>query len=163
MSTTQTAESFWARVGIRGAEDCWPFLGTTNAQGYGNVAWNGRVFQAHRVAAWLCRLVVSPAAPKDRSQHGFVLHGCDNPICCNPGHFEISTLSKNQKDAYARELRTPMWGVNSPNAKLSAGEVRAIRSRYAEGGVTQNALAQEFGVTQTVIGLVTRGKTYKWI
>jgi hypothetical protein len=163
VSATHTPDSFWARVGIRGPDDCWPFLGAITRGGYGTCAWNGRTYQAHRLAAWLCGMVASPSAPMERSGIGFVLHRCDFKPCCNPGHFEIDTLAKNQADAYARHLRLPACGAQHVNAKLSPEQVLSIRSRYGKNGDNQPKLATEFGVSQRCISLVVRGETYRWI
>lgn len=43
--------------------------------------------------------------------------------------------------------------------KLTDLDVKRIRNRYASGGVTQQKLAVEYGVTQTAIGLIVREMT----
>lgn len=40
--------------------------------------------------------------------------------------------------------------------KLSATSHQQIRDRYARGDVTQSALAREFGVTQSMVSIITR-------
>jgi len=47
------------------------------------------------------------------------------------------------------------------NAKLSADQVRAIRSRYSAEGIRQVDLATEFGVSQRCISLIINYSTYK--
>jgi hypothetical protein len=46
---------------------------------------------------------------------------------------------------------------------LTDDAVRSIRERYAAGGVSQYALAQEYGVTQTNISHVIRRKSWKHV
>ena len=52
-------------------------------------------------------------------------------------------------------------GAHHANAKLSTLQAEAIRDRYASGGVSQTALADEYGVNQTTISSVVRGRRYK--
>lgn len=51
----------------------------------------------------------------------------------------------------------------SPCAKLTADQVRDIRARYAAGGVTQTALAQEFGISRSRLSNIIWGKTYRGV
>lgn len=46
-------------------------------------------------------------------------------------------------------------------SKLTDDQVRDIRKRYAEGGITQQELGSEFGVTHCAIGKVVKRKSYK--
>lgn len=49
-------------------------------------------------------------------------------------------------------------GENSPGAKLTAAQVSEIRARYAAGGISQQALADEFGVRQPLVSRIISGK-----
>lgn len=51
-------------------------------------------------------------------------------------------------------------GEGNPNAKLTEFQVLAIRQRYAAGGVTQVALAAEFGLHKASIYQIIRGKSW---
>lgn len=46
-------------------------------------------------------------------------------------------------------------------AKLQARQVDEIRRRYTAGGVSQAALAAEFGVTQTTVSRIVIGKGWR--
>jgi DNA-binding transcriptional regulator YiaG len=46
-------------------------------------------------------------------------------------------------------------------SKLSSTQVRQIRRRYDLGGVSQAKLAREYCVSQTTIGHIVRGKSWK--
>ena len=160
MSLKQTPESFWAKVSVRTLGECWPWTGAQNNSGYGTVAWDGTVYVAHRLAAWLLGFVAHPSAPPNRTGSGFVLHSCDSPLCCNPTHWEIGSYAKNQADAYARGRRIPFkGGLTHPNAKLSPSAVQFTRVACR----TQADLAALFGVSQTAISLIKRRRSYKWI
>ena len=52
---------------------------------------------------------------------------------------------------------TETFGEDHPWAKLTEAQVREIRQRYAAGGVSQQALGDEYGMSQTGIGLIVRG------
>jgi hypothetical protein len=48
-------------------------------------------------------------------------------------------------------------------AKLTENEVRQIRAKYAAGGVSQGELGHQFGVTQTVVGDILRGQSWRHV
>ena len=54
-------------------------------------------------------------------------------------------------------------GERHPRAKLTEADVRAIRVRYAAGGVTQKRLADEFGVTESNIKLIIDRKSWNHV
>lgn len=56
-----------------------------------------------------------------------------------------------------------LCGENRVNSKLTEKDVRRIRERYAQGGITQREISTDYGVTTSAIaGVVTR-KTWKHI
>ena len=154
----QTAESFWARVDS--AKECWEWQGACNSTGYGTVAWGGKLYTAHRIAAWLSGLVKEPSAPANSRAKTHVLHKCDNRKCCNPEHFFLGSYADNQKDAYHKVRRAAPNGEKNANSKLTNKQADEIRVRYRQGEL-QVPLAKEFGVSQRVISLIVRGKSYK--
>jgi hypothetical protein len=160
VSNKQTAESFWVRVNKGKKAECWEWQGSCNNTGYGTVSWDGTVYTAHRLSAWIVGLVTSPSAPDSSRALTHVLHKCDNRKCCNPNHFFLGSYTDNQKDAYSKNRKTQPKGSAHVNSKLSAKQVAQIRKRYAKGEY-QIPLAKEFGVSQRAISLIVRGETYK--
>jgi hypothetical protein len=162
VSRRQTPESFWSKVIINKSklDSCWEWSGSCNNIGYGTVAWRGKVYTAHRVAAWLEGLVETPEAPRNKQTKLFVLHKCDNRKCCNPKHFFLGNYRDNQLDAYAKSRRAQPKGSLHTNAKLTVQEAADIRKSYAQGCV-QTQLAKTYNVSQRVISLIVRGETYK--
>lgn len=154
------SNKFWLRVNIRNKKTCWEWQGSLNNSGYGTVSRDGKVYTAHRIAAWLAGLVTSPSAPKDKTLTGFVLHKCDNRKCCNPWHFFIGTYSDNQKDAYNKKRRTQPKGELHTNSKLTDAQADTIRKMYATGIYFQQDLAERFSVSQRVVSLIVRNETY---
>lgn len=165
MAVKQTPESFWAKVqGSRSQRNgCWNWQGSLNNTGYGTVAWHGKVYTAHRVAAWLHGLVPTPERPANAAQKTHVLHKCDNRRCCNPSHFFLGSYSDNQKDAYKKRRKVQPKGSGHANSKLTPKQAHAIREGYKMQGLTQTELANKYGVSQTAISLILRGKTYQWM
>jgi hypothetical protein len=54
-------------------------------------------------------------------------------------------------------------GERCGHAKLTADDVRAIRSRIAAGGVSQAALAREYGISTASVCLIVQRKTWQHV
>lgn len=160
MGLKSTPEHFWSRVDVRSLDECWNWLGSCNNCGYGTLVYQQEAGVAHRVAGFLLGIFPQIASPKDRKGSGFGLHSCDNPKCCNPTHIESGTYSKNQTDAYSRGRRSMPRGHKHVNSRLTKKQVLKIRSRYAKGGISQDLLALEYGVSQVAISHIIRRRTY---
>jgi len=92
-----------------------------------------------------------------------VCHHCDNPICCRPDHLFLGTPSDNMQDALRKgrffmgERRSVLVrGERSGMAKLRTPDVLAIRERYAQGDISQLALAKEYGVAHQLVSRIIR-------
>jgi len=48
-----------------------------------------------------------------------------------------------------------------PGRRLTDELVREIRDRYAAGGVMQKALAEDYGIVKSTVGMIVRGETWK--
>lgn len=84
----------------------------------------------------------------------------------NPKHNWLSNLfygthSENMQDA-VRHGTQPV-GELARDAKLKTHQVLEIRERYANGGITQQQLADEYGVGHTIIGSIIHKKKWKHI
>lgn len=89
-----TLERFWSKVDRRGQDECWPWFGALIKHGYGQFYTHERKYLAHRIS---CSL----AHPNPNAMPN-VLHSCDNPRCCNPGHLRWGTQADNVRDAVER-------------------------------------------------------------
>lgn len=88
--TPEQVTRFWSRVDRSGGErSCWPWIGYRDKWGYGGFT-RFRKLLAHRVA-WT---IANGPIPDDM----LVLHHCDNPPCCNPGHLFVGTHQDNMDD-----------------------------------------------------------------
>lgn len=157
---------------------CVEWIGAINNRGYGYVRRsNGITYLAHRIVWSHFR------GPIDSGL--FVCHRCDNPRCVNIDHLFLGTpkdnyddmVSKGRGDGPAFKGRSvasnvrhsesmrlwhasnPMrWsGERSPRSKLSADQVRLIRS----SNLTLVDLARSLGVSKETVRCVRNGKSYK--
>jgi hypothetical protein len=156
-------ERFWAKVDVRGPDECWPWTSSSkNRRGYG-IAWfdlgSGRKTQgAHRVAFFI-QHGRPPAPGLD------VMHSCDDPGCCNPAHLSEGTRTDNMRDAArkGRTRRTPtVLGEACHTARLTAKAAREIRASTPRGGPYAST-ARRYGVSPEVVGDVVRGKTWRHV
>lgn len=87
---------FFARVDVRGPDECWVWLAGTQLRGYGHFYDDDRRNRrAHRVAVELATGV--PLADEV-----VVLHSCDNPPCVNARHLKVGTQVENLEDMRAK-------------------------------------------------------------
>lgn len=88
MAKATLEQRFWEKVDRRGPDECWPWRGHTNREGYGRFAGSaGKIVQAHRFAYML---VIGPILD------GLTLdHLCRNRECVNPAHLEPVTNREN--------------------------------------------------------------------
>lgn len=117
-------------------------------------------------------------------QHSRTLHGlvAEAFIGPRPSKFEVNHIDGDKTNNRAANLeyvsrrdnlihsykylgrsRNSKPGQENHKAKLTEGDVLAIRSRYAAGGETHQSLADEYGVHQTVIGQLIRRVTWRHV
>ena len=142
---TPIEDRFWLYVSK--TDDCWLWTGMIRqGSGYGMIRW-GRMQSAHRVS-WQLRY-----GPIPDGMH--VLHHCDVPLCVRPDHLFLGTHTENMRDA-ARKARFHREGVKNNAARLTEDQVQAIRSKYAAGGISQQALADQYGIGQASVSRIVR-------
>lgn len=155
-------ERFEQHVDRRTApEGCHEWTGFRSRQGYGQFAVNrGGSRYRTEVASRVAWEIVYGPVPEGME----ICHSCDNPPCVRVDHLFLGTASDNALDSYRKGRRKPPTrharGERVGLAKLTEAGVREIRRRYAAGGVSQQVLADEFGVHQTKISAVVRRKTW---
>ncbi len=156
-----TTESLWALVQRGDPAGCWPWKGRISEGGYGRVQIDGKNYYAHRVIYNLVHpQYLSRSAPPDAAGFGFIRHTCDNPRCCNPLHMLIGDAALNGQDMVERERASRPASFESPRAKLSADDVRAIRRQKADGA-TIRALALLYNVSKATISGLLYGRHYQ--
>lgn len=121
---------FWARVDVRGAEQCWPWTGRTR-NGYGAFDIGEETVIASRVAVELTRGPI-PAGL-------LVCHRCDNPPCCNPDHLFVGSYSDNMADA----IKKGRMG--------NASQPRKAACKHGHAFTPENTYIRMFGTRATRI------------
>lgn len=136
-------------------DECWEWQRGKDGRGYGAFREpNAGMTYAHR---WVLGL-----RPGD---FGLALHTCDNPPCCNPNHLYCGTSKDNTRDMMRRGRSGygVLRGEENKSSTLNAKQVEDIRLRYAEGDVTQDTLAEEYGVTQSTVSKAIVRDTWRHI
>lgn len=123
--------------------------------GYGDLNVNGRHLKAHRLS-WEFHFGQIPDGLK-------VLHTCDNPPCCNPGHHFTGTDADNSADMMSKGRWNGPRGAQHHKSKICETQVHEIRSLHAAGGWSQNALAHRFGLSQTAVHYILIGRNWAWL
>lgn len=131
------------------AAGCWEWAASLGTHGYGQLAVGGSGPMAASRAAYIAW--VGPAGRGD-----FVCHRCDNRKCINPEHLFLGKDVDNIADMTAKGRHA--HGERRKNHKPTGAQVSEIRSRYSAGGVRQKTLANEFGVSRTLVSLITSEK-----
>lgn len=178
------AERFWSKVARGEPTACWPWIGGRFPQGYGQFGIDGKNCRSNRVAWELTHGPIPNGL--------WVCHRCDNPPCCNPAHLFLGTLQENVADMVTKGRHVGGSGRPFPHihpdrrargdrngsrtkpesrprgerfasAKLTDAAVRAIRSAFATGGITQKQLAAQYAVSDTLIGAVVARRNWKHV
>lgn len=149
-------ENFLAQVNPITPTGCHEWTGMATKHGYGRVSWYGKKRLSHRVALHIHGVLV------DLDDEICVLHRCDNRLCCNPEHLFLGSKKDNTQDAMqkGRQVLPRGKGEKSGNAKLSNSQAEEIRKLYKSGGLSQQKIADMYGVNQMAISKITRGLTY---
>jgi hypothetical protein len=108
---------------------------------------------AHRIAFWSAT-GIDPGGL-------MVCHRCDNPPCCNPAHLFLGTHTENVHDMLAKGRTNPPRGERHHGAKLTAEQVREIRTRRA-AGETLVDLGREFGVGGARLSVIVNHPDKAW-
>jgi len=146
---------FWEKVDKRGPNDCWEWTGTTQL-GYGHINRKGKRIGANRFS-WEIHNGPIPDGL-------FVCHNCpggDCRACVNPAHLWLGTHGDNMRDMF--EKGTNPFGEQSGASVLLESQVKEIRLRYAQGGISHRALAAGYDVSKSAISSVIWRRTWKHI
>lgn len=160
---------FWKKVGPPNERGCREWIPSDLASGgYGRFPMAGKRPSAHRIA-WL---LTNGKIPNGL----WVLHVCDNPRCCNPGHLFLGTPNDNVQDMVSKKRHTfgdihpfrikgaaHMVGSKSHKAKLTEEKVIEIRERYANEETTCAKLAAEYGVHESAVTQLIKRVTWRHI
>jgi len=134
---------------LRPNGECLEWTGCCFANGYGSTRAYGKDWYTHRLALELEGV--------DTTGH-YVLHSCDNRLCCNPDHLRTGTQQDNMADRNSRGRQAR--GTKIHTAKLTEKDVLEIR---AITGMKQQAIADLYGVSHQNIYSIIHRKSWAHI
>lgn len=83
-----------------------------------------------------------------------VCHECDNPLCVNPSHLWLGTISDNMLDSYVKGRK-----ISSNRREIQDHQVPIIR-RLRDQGLTYQKIADKFNVSKSTVYLICTGQRY---
>jgi hypothetical protein len=134
--------------------DCliWPYA--RNAKGYGRVLRDGK---PRIVSRRVCEEINGPPPTPEHD----AAHSCGNGHlgCVTKAHISWKTPKENSADmiAHGRSQR----GESHYGAKLTEAQVREIRE--LKGRVAQRQISEGYGISQSNVSLIQRGKSWDWL
>lgn len=147
----ETIARFWSKVAVGTKKVCWPWVGSKDQHGYGQINVKGRPIKASRVALLLSGKNLGKSC---------ALHRCDNPACCNPRHLFVGTKAQNSRDMIAKGRS--IVGTRNARHKLTEEDVRTIR-RESKKGRTNKEIARGFLVHRMTVSRIVRGKNWRHV
>lgn len=142
-------ERFWAKV-KRDEPGCWVWTASKFWDGYGKFRLGATMVKAHRISFEIHNGQIPDGL--------HVLHKCDNPACVNPEHLFSGSHAENMADKEAKARGVSFRGSKHGRAKLTEADVAVIR---AARGVTQQQLADQFGVSNQLISRIKSGGIWR--
>ena len=129
-----TPEQLWSKVDKKEPDQCWPWKGTITKSGYGRTWINDKGHYAHRVIFNLANPgQIELKAPTNRKATGFLMHLCDNRICCNPAHLRVADLRENNKDALEKGRVKHKKGEEHHRSVFTNEEIEKVLQLRKEG------------------------------
>lgn len=145
-------ERFWRLVAKGKDNECWEWVGSYYANGYGQFV-SGKVVglkRAHRFSYYI--------ANGDFDRKLCCCHRCDNKRCVNPKHLWLGTQKENVRDCLRKKRFT--IGTKHYKARLNQRKVARIRYAYKNAKLTYAELAKAFGVHPSTINFVIKERTW---
>ena len=142
MARSNKPHDVFKHITMRGNDDCWEWKGKLNKK-------DGRPYftvDGKRRAAYV---YVIETYSGQMAKEQYILHSCDNPVCCSPYHLYFGNHQDNMNDMKERERHG-----------LPKNVVRAIRRLRSEGR-TQKEVAKLYGVSRETISAIETGRSHK--
>lgn len=147
---------FWAKVEVRGPDDCWDWQASKNRLGYGRFKYASyRQTGAHRVAL----ILHTDEDPTDLC----ALHSCDRPSCVNPNHLRWGTVLDNSDDKIARGRFRHMSfpGFANPRCTLTPDQLAEIVHLIDHSRLNNGQIGARYGLTHSMISKIRTGNSWQ--
>lgn len=134
------------------ANGCWIWRRYINTDGYGEAAYAGKNWLAHRLSHQTYN------APLTKGK--MICHRCDVPACINPKHLYEGTAVDNNRDREARGRGGAAKGqlTQAHNNGLTKEAIQAIFD--APDHATNASLAEQYGTNRQTVSEIRRGLRY---
>jgi len=143
---------------------CWDWNGSARVSGqsdkpsygkrkYGRMFVDNKTISAHRYSYQIHKGEIAKGM--------FVLHKCDNTLCVNPDHLFLGSHEDNMRDMVEKGRSYKRSGEDMHTSKLRNEQAREARALYGTGKYSQSSLGSKYGVSQSVIGRIVRGESYR--
>jgi hypothetical protein len=132
---------------------CWDWQGKRQKYGYGCIS------RGHQGAILAHRAMWQVLTGHDIEKGMCICHTCDRPSCVRPSHLFLGTHADNVRDKVNKGRQHRPRGERHPKARLTAGDVIAIRASNAQ----HLQLAKAYGITATSIRYIRARKNWKHV
>lgn len=132
---------------------CWLWKGGCSNTGYGSFSVGGKNYAAHRLSF----AIEHGAVPA--SLH--VMHSCDTPRCVNPAHLFAGTHARNMRDKREKGRAQRLTGALNGKTMCSADKARRIFLAYRSRRLTQQQIADLFGVSRSKVADIANRRSHR--
>ena len=153
-----TPEVLWSKVDVKSKNECWPWKGSIE-NGYGRTWINDKGYYAHRVIFNLANPnMIELKAPTNKKATGFLMHLCDNRICCNPNHLQVATLRENNLDMHQKGRVKQKGGGDHHRSVFTNQQIEEIMN-LRQSGLTMSMIAEKMNANRSTVKSLIRRKS----
>lgn len=137
---------------------CWHWMLHVANTGYGQIycAIDGKLYSTHRIA-----MFVYGDFKFTSDKLTLICHKCPIRNCFNPDHLYIGDHHTNALDRVKDGNASFNQGENSGRTELTDKLVIDLRELFKTDKYTKRQLAEMFGIGESTVGAIIRGKTWK--
>lgn len=157
MTRVNKRTDVFAHIDMKGGPDaCWPWLQAAGATSYdmktGAKSMKSKprpYFTVQGRKHMATRLVYELVNGVTLSPDQFILHQCDESLCCNPKHMRVGSHSENMKEMVERDRHG-----------MSHDDVRRIRVMLSQKKLTHQEIADIMNTSRATVGRIARDELH---